>query len=132
LLTEIIFFMESIKSHRDLRVYKASFEAAQEIFQVSKSFPSVEKYSLTDQIRRSSRSVAANIAEAFRMRRYPAAFVSKLSQSEGEAAETQVWLEFAEACEYISASARNDLEVKYEQILGMLVNMINNPEKWKV
>ena len=124
--------MEIIKSHRDLRVYKLAFATAQEIFEITKKFPAVEKYSLIDQIRRSSRSVCANIAEAFRMRRYPAAFISKLTQSEGEAAETEVWLEFAEACDYISTILRNELESKYEYILGMLINMINSAEKWKV
>jgi len=124
--------MEIIKTHRDLRVYKLAFEAAQGIFKITAEFPTIEKYSLTDQIRRSSRSVAANIAEAFRMRRYPAAFVSKLNQSEGEAAETQVWLEFAEACDYIQPSIRKELENQYEQILSMLVNMIRNPDKWKI
>jgi four helix bundle protein len=104
--------MESIKSHRDLRVYKLAFDTAQEIYQLSRDFPSVEKYSLTDQIRRSSRSVCANIAEAFRMRRYPAAFVSKLTLSEGEAAETQVWLEFAESCQYLTS------DVLFIQFMG--------------
>lgn len=124
--------MENIKTHRDLRVYKLAFTTAQEIYQLSREFPPVEKYSLTDQIRRSSRSVCANIAEAFRMRRYPAAFVSKLTLSEGEAAETQVWLEFAESCEYLTSTFRNELNEKYEKILGILVNMIHHPEKWKI
>jgi len=110
--------MEIIKTHRELRVYNLAFEVAQLIFKLSKKFPPDERYSLTDQIRRSSRSVVANIAEAFRMRRYPAAFISKLNQSEGEAAETQVWLEFAEACEYISTTERMDLENRCEQVLG--------------
>jgi four helix bundle protein len=124
--------MQSIRSHRDLRVYKLAFETAQEIYKISSGFPKEERYSITDQIRRSSCSVAANLAEAFRMRRYPGSFISKLSFSEGEAAETQVWLEFAEACHYIDTTVRIDLEEKYEQILGMLVNMVRNPEKWKV
>ncbi len=123
--------MEIIKSHRDLRVYKLAFAIAQEIFEITKKFPAIEKYSLIDQIRRSSRSVCANIAEAFRMRRYPAAFVSKLTLSEGEAAETQVWLEFAQSCEYVTSTVRDELDEKYERILGMLVNMIQHPEKWK-
>src|SRR4030043_1330670 len=117
--------MEKIKSHRDLRVYKMAFETAQQIYKLTKEFPQIEKYSLTDQIRRSSRSVAANIAEAFRMRRYPNAFISKLNQSEGESAETQVWLEFAEACDYITSTVRIELDRQYEQIPGMLVNMIH-------
>ena len=124
--------MENIRTHRELRVYKLAFATAQEIYQLSREFPPVEKYSLTDQIRRSSRSVCANIAEAFRMRRYPAAFVSKLTLSEGEAAETQVWLEFSESCEYLTSEFRNELDEKYEKILGMLVNMIHHPERWKI
>jgi four helix bundle protein len=124
--------MERIRTHRDLRVYELAFKTAQEIFKISSGFPKEERFSLTDQIRRSSRSVAANVAEAFRMRRYPGSFVSKLSFSEGEAAETQVWLEFAEACEYIQPLVKTELEEKYELILGMLVNMIRNPEQWKV
>jgi four helix bundle protein len=124
--------MEKIVSHRELRVYKMAFEAANHIFKITSGFPLVEKYALTDQVRRSSRSVAANIAEAFRMRRYPAAFVSKLNQSEGEAAESQVWLEFAEACDYIQSDVRINMENQYDQIISMLVIMINHPEKWKI
>jgi four helix bundle protein len=124
--------MQSIRSHRELRVYILAFKTAQEIFKISCSFPKEERYSLTDQIRRSSRSVVSNLAEAFRMRRYSGSFVSKLNLCEGEAAETQVWLEFAEACQYIDSSVRIDLDEKYEQIIGMLINMIRNPEKWKV
>jgi four helix bundle protein len=124
--------MENIKTHRDRRVYKLAFVTAQKIYQLSREFPTIERYSLTDQIRRSSRSVAANIAEAYRARRYPAAFISKLNQSEGEAAETQVWLEFAESCNYIDMKLWDDLFNTYEQIIGMIVNMVNMPEKWKI
>jgi four helix bundle protein len=124
--------MEKIKSHRDLRVYKLAFDLANQIYKLTKKFPTIEKYSLTDQIRRSSRSVAANIAEAFRMRRYPAAFVSKLNQSEGEAAETQVWLEFSFACEYVPPQQWDELFNQYEQLICMIINMINNPDKWKI
>ncbi len=124
--------MENIKTHRDLRVYKLAFVTAQKIYQLSMEFPTIERYSLTDQVRRSSRSVAANIAEAFRARRYPAAFISKLNQSEGEAAETQVWLEFAESCNYIDTKQWEDLFNTYEQIIGMIINMVNMPEKWKI
>jgi len=119
-----------IKSFRDLNVYQNSFEAALEIYIMSKSFPVEEKYSLTDQIRRSSRSVCANIAEAWRKRRYKAAFVSKLNDSEGEAAETQVWLDFALRINLIEVGTWNELNEKYEIILGQLVKMINEPEKW--
>ena len=93
--------MPSISSFRDLRVYRASFEAAMKIFEFTKNFPLEEKYSMVDQMRRSSRSVCANIAEAWRKRLYPAHFVSKLSDSESEAEETRVWLEFALRCRYI-------------------------------
>ncbi len=123
--------MKIIKTHKDLEVYNLSFESAMGIFEISKSFPKEEIYSLTDQIRRSSRSVSANIAEAFRKRRYPKSFVAKLSDSEGEAAETQVWLDFALACGYITKGIHQELFQKYDWILGKIVNMINQPEKWK-
>jgi len=122
--------MEKIRTHKDLRVFQLSFELAMEIFELSKSFPVEEKYSLTDQIRRSSRSVPTNITEAFRKRRYPKSFVAKLSDSEGEAAETQVWLDFALSCKYISCNERDDLYSRYDNVIGMLVVMINNPENW--
>jgi len=122
--------MERIKTHKDLKVFQLSFEAGMDAFNLSKKFPKDEKYSLTDQIRRSSRSVSGNIAEAFRKRRYPKNFVSKLSDSEGEAAESQVWLDYAYSCKYIDESNDNDLYKKYDYILGMLVNMANSPEKW--
>ncbi|MBC8487256.1 MAG: four helix bundle protein [Bacteroidetes bacterium] len=124
--------MKLIRTHKELAVYQLAFETAMEIFNISKTFPKEEKYSLTDQIRRSSRSVASNIAEAFRKRRYPKAFVSKLSDAEGEAAETQVWLDFAEACEYIDSKTHDDLYYKYDHILGMIVKMIQEPEKWSI
>ena len=122
--------MEKIRTHRDLRVFKLSFEAGMEIFRISKKFPKEEKYSLTDQIRRSSRSVSGNIAESFRKRKYPKSFVSKLSDSEGEAAETQVWLDYALACEYIDNETHASLNDKYDHIISMLVNMSLKPENW--
>ncbi len=100
------------------------------IFELSKGFPREETYSLTDQIRRSSRSVCANLAEAWRKRRYPAAFIAKLSDSEAEAAETQVWLEFAVACGYMDANSAAELDATYEQVLGKLVRMIQRPDQW--
>jgi len=100
------------------------------IFELSRRFPKEETYSLTDQIRRSSRSVCANLAEAWRKRRYQAAFVSKLSDSESEAAETQVWLEFAVKCSYLSRDDGKRLYVTYDEILATLVGMINHPETW--
>lgn len=94
--------MEKIKTHNDLKVFKLSFESGMYVFNISKSFPKEEMYSLPDQIRRSSRSVSGNIAEAFRKRRYPKFFVAKLSDSEGEAAETQDWLDYALSCNILN------------------------------
>lgn len=124
--------MAKIATHKDLRVYQAAFGVAMEIYQLSKSFPSEEKFSLTDQVRRSSRSVCANLAEAFRKRRYPKNFVSKLSDCEAEAAETQVWLDFVLACKYLDQETYEKLYKEYNAIIGMLVKMIGEPEKWKV
>jgi four helix bundle protein len=119
-----------IRSHRELDVYKMAFEAAMKIFELSKSFPKEETYSLTDQIRRSSRSVCSNLAEAFRKRKYPKSFISKLTDSESEAAETQTWLDFAFSCSYISESVHKELDDLYEKIIGKLVNMALHPENW--
>ena len=119
-----------IQAHTDLDVYRAAFEAAMEIFKLSKAFPKEETYSLTDQIRRSSRSVCANLAEAWRKRRYRAAFISKLSDVEGEVAETQVWLEFAVRCDYVRREEAAALYTGYERIVGTIVGMINHPETW--
>jgi four helix bundle protein len=119
-----------IRTHKDLETYQLAFDVSMEIFELTKKFPKEEKYSLTDQIRRSSRSVCANLAEAFRKRRYPKHFISKLSDCEAEAAETQVWLDFSLACEYIEEEVYNRLQATYEQILGKLVNMSLQPEKW--
>jgi four helix bundle protein len=113
-----------------LEVYRQAFDAAMRIFELSKGFPPEEKYSLTDQIRRASRSVCTNLAEAWRKRRYEAAFVSKLSDCEAEAAETQVWLEFAVKCEYLSRDEGAPLYVAYDKVLGTLVGMISHPETW--
>jgi len=122
--------MEKIKTHKDLKVFQLSFETGMEIFRISKLFPKEENYSLTDQIRRSSRSVSGNLAEAFRKRRYPKSFISKLSDCEGEAAETQVWLDYALGCEYIDHETHSRLYDQYDHILGMLVNMSSKPENW--
>jgi len=118
---------ERIAGFRDLRVYLLAFLVQQEIFEVSKRFPPEEKYSLTDQIRRSSRSVGANIAEAWQKRLYPAHFVSKLSGSDGEQAETQHWLDTALACKYITESIHADLMEKMQSIGKMLGRMIATP-----
>lgn len=115
---------------RELLAYKMGFQLSMEIFQLSKSFPIEEKYSLTDQIRRSSRSVCANIAEAYRKRRYVAHFTSKLTDSDGENSETNVWLEFAYECNHINKEVFLDLSGKTQEV-GKLINfMINNPEKF--
>ena len=124
--------MGNIRSYRELRVYQASMEAAMQIFQLTKKFPSEEKFSMVDQMRRSSRSVCANIAEAWRKRRYQAHFVSKLSDCEAEAEETRVWLEFACKCGYLSDSQATELDEKYDKIIGQLVRMMSNPEQWVV
>jgi len=121
-----------IQTHRELEVYQKAFGAAMQIFELSKCFPREEMYSLTDQMRRSSRSVCANLAEAWRKRRYEAAFVSKLSDSEGEAAETQVHVEFAVKCGYLTREDGLSLYEKYDAILGTIVGMINHPETWVI
>jgi four helix bundle protein len=121
-----------IRRHTDLEVYQHAFEAAMKIFDVSKTFPKEETYSLTDQMRRSSRSVCANIAEAWRKRRYPLAFISKLSDSEAEAAETQTWLQFAVKCGYLSAREARTLYRDYDAIIGMLVSMLTHQDQWKL
>ena len=122
--------MNLIKSHKELIVYQLAFKVSMEIFHLSKTFPKEEIYSLTSQIRRSSRSVCANLAEAFRKRRYEKTFVSKLSDSEGEAAETQVWLDFSLECGYLPEATCQQLFTEYEKIIGMLVNMMKHPDKW--
>lgn len=124
--------MSAIKSHRDLIVYQIAYRAAVEIYRLSKQFPPDERYSLTDQIRRSSRSVPANLAEAYRKRRYEKAFISKLSDAEGEAAETQVWLDFARSFQYMDKQEHERLYEQYDHILGKIVLMVRNPQQWSV
>ena len=124
--------MKEIRKHKDLKVFQLSFEAGLEIFELTKKFPKEERYSLIDQIRRSSRSVSANIAEAWRKRRYPKSFISKLSDSESEAAETQTWLDYALAFKYVDKQVHEKLYDKYEHIIAMLINMSTNPEQWKI
>jgi four helix bundle protein len=116
-----------IRKHTDLDVYQRSFAAAMRVFFLSKEFPSEEKFSLTSQCRRSSRSVAANLTEAWRKRKYPAAFVSKLSDAEAEAAETQTWIQFAVECGYVDKETATPLYSEYDKIIGMLVKMATNP-----
>ncbi|MDG2166434.1 MAG: four helix bundle protein [Opitutales bacterium] len=119
-----------IKTHTDLEVYRKAFDAAMELFEASKGFPKEETYSLTDQVRRSSRSVCANLAEAWRKRRYEAAFIAKLNDCEAEAAETQTWIEFAVKCNYLERETASKLYTMYDEILGTFVGMINHPETW--
>jgi len=119
-----------ILSYRDLRVYQAAIAAAMKIFNITKSFPKEEMYSMTDQMRRASRSVCTNIGEAWRRRRYKAAFIAKLNDSETEATETQVWLELALLSGYITQQFHDEMFDEYESIVAQLVVMINQPEKW--
>lgn len=123
---------QKIRVHTELEVYQKAFTAAMEVFELSKRFPKEEIYSLTDQIRRSSRSVCANLAEAWRKRRYERAFISKLSDCEAEAAETQVWLEFAVKCGYLDRDAAATLYKAYDEMLGTIVGMITHPETWVI
>ena len=122
--------MKLIRNHYELQVYQLAVSLAMEVFELSKIFPKEETYSLTDQIRRSSRSVAAIIAEGWRRRKYEAAFVNKLNESEGEAAETQTWLEFAVKSGYLKREPALELHHRYDHLLGKLVNMGNNPSPW--
>ncbi len=117
------------REHGELQVYQKAFRAAVEIFELTRDFPQEERFALTDQMRRSSRSVCANLAEAWRKRRYKRAF-SKLSDAEGEAAETQVWIEFATRFNYISEDNARALRQRYDEILGTIVGMINNADSW--
>ena len=119
-----------IRTHKDLEVYNLAFAAAMKIYELSKKFPKEETYSLTDQIRRSSRSVCGNIAEGFRKRRYPKAFILKLTDSESEAAETQSWLDFSLCCLYLTERDHSELYETYDQIIGKLVKMSLHPENW--
>lgn len=117
-----------VKRHTDLDVFNRGYEAAMRVFEISKKFPKAEAYSLTDQVRRSSRSVCANLAEAWRKRKYEAHFVSKLSET--EAAETQVWIQFAVGCEYLDREIAKELYEEYDQIIAMLVAMARDSDKW--
>ncbi|HXX35527.1 MAG TPA: four helix bundle protein [Thermodesulfobacteriota bacterium] len=122
----------NIRHFRELDVYQLGMESAMRIFELSKLFPAEEKYSLTDQIRRSSRSVCANIGEGWRKRRYPNAFVSELSDADCEATETQIWLEFALKCGYLDQDVFGELCKVYDNIVGKLVNMMARPEQWRI
>ena len=118
------------KDFRELRVYQLAFDTAFEVYQVSKTFPVDERYSMTDQIRRSSRSVCTNIAEAWRKRRYPNNFVSKLSDADTEAGETTVWLDIALRLGLLPAEAHKKLLDNYDHVCSQLTLMMDQPEKW--
>jgi four helix bundle protein len=122
--------MEKICRHRDLKVWIKAMDAAMTVFEASKTFPGAERFSMIDQIRRSSRSVPANIAEARRKRRYTAAFINKLNDAEAEAAETQTHVELACRCGYLMRSKAVELDQPYGEIISMIVTMSNQPEKW--
>ena len=121
---------KDLKHFRDLEVYQFAFQAAMKIFEITKVFPIEEKYSMTDQIRRSSRSVCSNLAEAWRKRKYKAVFVNKLTDAMQEASETQSWLEFALACKYINNVIFTELDNEYEKIIAMLNSMEMNADKF--
>ena len=120
----------TITHHWQLDVYKLSVEAAMRLFELSKKFPREEMYSLTDQMRRSSRSVSGHVSEGWRRRRYEAAFCDKLNGAEGEAAETQTWIEYSVRCAYLTAKEGRELHCTYDRILGKLVKIQHNPEPW--
>jgi len=124
--------MANMRDYRELNVYQTAMETAMRIFELTKSFPDEERYSMVDQMRRSSRSVCANIAEAWRKRRYPAHFTSKISDAESEAAETRVWIEFAGRCQYLTPTQVSELDTAYNQILGQLVRMASDPDAWTI
>lgn len=119
-----------INSFRDLIVYQKAYQASMQIFEITQSFPKEEKYSLTDQIRRSSRSITSNIAESWAKRIYPKSFISKLSDSLSEEYETENWLDYSKDCNYITTETYSKLMSGYNETRKMLISMINNPEKF--
>ena len=122
--------MSNYQGFRDLIVYQKSYKLAMEIFEITKSYPKEEKYSLVDQIKRSSRSIPSNIAEAWVKRKYPKSFVSKLLDSLAEEAETEVWIDMSKDCKYIDDQLHNSLLERYQEVAKMLNSMINTPEKF--
>ncbi|MBK7626230.1 MAG: four helix bundle protein [Bacteroidales bacterium] len=122
--------MSKIESYKDLIVYQKAYKLAMEIFEFSKGFPKEEKFSLTDQIRRSSRSVTSNIAEAWAKRRYEKSFISKLTDSLGEEFETEVWIDYCKDCGYLQKDIHEELIKEYLEVKKILVSMINNHYKW--
>ena len=121
---------KDIRHFRDLEVYQRAFSAAMEIFQITKGFPGEERFSIVDQVRRSSRSVCSNIAEGWRKRKYESVFCNKMTDSMQEASETQCWLEFAQACRYISNDVFRCMDKEYENIIGMLISMEKKSNKF--
>ncbi|TLX73975.1 four helix bundle protein [Labilibacter sediminis] len=122
--------MGQINSFRDLIVYQKAYKISMNIFLLSREFPKEEKYSLVDQIRRSSRSICANLAEAWAKRRYEKVFINKLTDCLGEEFETETWLNYSLDCKYISIDTFNDLMLQYEEVRKMLISMINNYHKF--
>lgn len=118
------------RSFKETKVYKIAYEQAMEVFEITKTFPKEEKYSLTDQVRRSSRSVCTNIAEAYRKKRYPAHFVLKVTDSDAENSETGVWFDFSKDCHYVNLEKHLALTLRNEEIGRLLNHMINNPDKY--
>jgi four helix bundle protein len=120
----------SLAGHRDLKAYQLAYNLAMDVFKTTRTFPDDERYSLTSQIRRSSRSVAANIAEGYRKRQYPNMFISKMADCDAEATETQVWLDFARDCGYLSSERYAQLAAGYVELGRMLNGMIRNPDSF--
>ena len=118
------------RGFKSLKVYQLAYQLAMEMFELSKKFPKEETYSLTDQVRKSSRSVCTNISEAYRKRRYPKNFTSKISDADGEASETIVWIDFAKDCKYITGDVQISLIHRYEEVRKMLGSMADHPEKF--
>lgn len=130
MVSSIILIELAAKNFKETKVYKLAYEQAMEIFELTKLFPKEEKFSLTDQVRRSSRSICTNIAEAFRKKRYPAHFVLKVTDSDAENSETGVWFDFSKDCLYISTEKYTSLMERNQQIGKLLNHMINNPDKY--
>jgi len=122
--------LANIRSFKELRAWQNAMDLAMQVFEISKRFPVEERYSLTNQYRRATRSVAANISEAWRKRRYPAAFIAKLNDAESEAAESQTWTEVARRCGYVSSEQAVELDRRCDEILGQLVHMASHPDEW--
>ena len=122
--------MSQVNGFRELIVYQKAYKLAMEIFEISNSFPKEEKYSLTDQIRRSSRSVTSSISESWAKKRYIKSFVSKLTDSLGEEYETETWLDYSRDCKYMTIEQHQNFMNGYDEVRKMLISMINNPDKW--